>query len=188
MTRTNAAGVLTVLLRAAAVWMIARTAVSLPTLVSALAGGGFQVDTTRPVVISTLTVVLVAAVVWIFADLLARLALARPGQPPFESDLPLAHWQELAIGVVGLFEAANGFITLGIGLLLVFLVGREDDIAVAVDMEFLVRQGVVEGIVQLAIGLALLFGARGLAGLVRRLRDAGPRGRPVPIEDSSAAP
>jgi hypothetical protein len=134
MTRTNAAGILTVLLRAAAVWMVARVAVALPATVSGLATAGFQGDTLRPVLIGTFTVVLVAAVVWIFADLLARLALARPGQPPFDSDLSLAHWQELAIGVVGLLEAANGLITLGVGLLLVFLVGREDDIAVAVDM------------------------------------------------------
>jgi hypothetical protein len=188
MTRTNAAGILTVLLRAAAVWMVARVAVALPATVSGLATAGFQEDTLRPVLIGTFTVVLVAAVVWIFADLLARLALARPGQPPFDSDLSLAHWQELAIGVVGLLEAANGLITLCIGLLLVFLVGREDDIAVAVDMEFLIRQGVVEGIVQLVIGVALLFGARGLAALVRRMRDAGPRARPAPVEDSSAAP
>jgi hypothetical protein len=47
---------------------------------------------------------------------------------------------------------------------------------------------VVEGLVQLVIGIALLFGARGLAALVRRMRDAGPRARPAPVEDSSAAP
>jgi hypothetical protein len=184
MTRTNAAGILTILLRAAAVWMIARAAVSLPATMAALANAGFQADTSRPVLIGTATVVIVAAIVWLFADLLARLALARPGQPPFESDLPLAHWQELAIGVVGLLEAANGLITLSIGLLLAFLVGREDDMRVT--MDFLVQQGVVEGFVQLAIGLALLFGARGLAAFVRRLRDAGPRARPAPAEDSSA--
>ena len=163
MTRTNAAGILTVLSRAAALWVVVNTLSSIPMTARALAQSP---DGRGGVIVALGFVMVVAIALWIFADVLAKLALARHDQPPFESDLDLRQWQSLAFSVIGMVNAVGGLVAVGRYVVLRILYGDTVD--------FAANPGVSPAapMLQLAIGLALVFGANKLAGLVR----------PAPIE------
>jgi hypothetical protein len=168
MTRTNAAGILTVLLRAAGVFMLARTLIALPATLSSLREAGYMGEQLWPTVLASILVIVVAVVLWLFADVLSRLTLARPGQPPFESDISFAQWQELAIRILGLYIAVEGLLEFTYGALLTYYLARRE--MVVADAYSLMRNGAVLGAIQAFIGLSLFLGARGLTGWVQRLR------------------
>ena len=185
MTRTNAAGVLTLLMRAAALWMVARLVMTWPGLILAL---NEQMDESGSLQWMTLgasaVVLLAAAAFWLFADVFARLALARPGQPPFESSLELRQWQELAFSVVGLWFAVSGATGLATnGLLFLFLRS-----SLSMEGYFASQWGqeLAYDAVQFVLGLVLLLRARGAVGLLHRLRgyDTAPAPRVADDETS----
>jgi hypothetical protein len=168
MTRTNAAGVLTILLRAAGIFMLARTLIALPATLSSLREAGYMGEQLWPTVVASIVLVVVAIVFWLFADVLSRLTLARPGQPPFESDISFEQWQELAIRVIGLYIGVEGLLNFAYGALVTYYLARQD--MVVADAYSMVQNGAVLGAMQAVIGLSLFLGARGLTGLVHRLR------------------
>ena len=167
MVRTNAFSILVVLLRTGAVWLFCKTALSVP---------GFLATAAQYEAKWTLLAVLIPAgialLLWAFADKVARLAMARPNQPVFESDLPAAEWQALAFSVVGLWQAVLGFLDL-FYFAMRWLIGRrlmEENGAECPADE--VATVLAAGL-QLAIGLGLMLGGRGLVALLRRWRFAG---------------
>lgn len=169
MTRTNAAGILTVLMRAVAVWMAARLVLTWPGLIMSMSQQLGEDNSIRWIAIGASVAALgVAGATWVFADVLARLALARPGQPPFESSLELPQWQELAFSVVGLWfvaDAATGLATDG----MVFLFFRSAAEYQGYFTTQFGRVAIYNG-AEFVIGMALLLRARGAVGLLRRLR------------------
>ncbi|UBB25879.1 hypothetical protein LAG73_01955 [Pseudoxanthomonas japonensis] len=94
MTRTNAYTLLCVAIRAVVVWFSASLLLMIPGLMIAMRDGTYQGDAIWLGLAAILLPVLVPGLAWLFADKLARLALARPQEPAFESRIraPLALW------------------------------------------------------------------------------------------------
>lgn len=178
MLKTNAFGLLTVFVRGAAVWIAAHVVIL-----------GVQAGMTlQRVDLGTLWMVggggvLLAAVLWLFADVLVRATLAAPRSAPFESDLTLADWQVLVFSAIGLAMLVFALIDIA-AMGVYWFAGREEFAYVGADEYkriMLPRLG--SALIQGGIGIGLMFGARGLAGLLRRYREIGmPAVTPEPPE------
>lgn len=181
MTRTNAAGILTVLMRAVVLWMVARTVTTWPGLVVALQQQAPEGTNVMGISLGASALVLVAAAaIWIFADVLARLALARPGQPPFESDMAPAQWQEVAFAVVGLWFTATGLAGMATQGLLFLVFRNVGSFEAYFAGQF--GQDLIYDTMSFVVGLVLLLQARGLVGVLRKLRGHDRLELPPPAE------
>lgn len=117
-----------------------------------------------------LVTLLLCAAVWLFADVLVRCALARPDGATFESTLDAADWQRVGFSVIGLWFAAVAVVdlvaTAGSWMHLRALQQDYPD----TDISLQLLPDVFGALSQLVLGASLLLGARGLQGLVARLR------------------
>jgi hypothetical protein len=114
-----------------------------------------------------------AFALWLYPGLLARLAAGRASRQPFESHLDAGDWQAIGFAVLGVGLALGAVPRLfGEGLRTV-LTARMQDIDTA---PLLVSQAasIGEHLLQVVLGLLLALRARGLAGLLERLRDWAP--------------
>jgi hypothetical protein len=178
MTRTNAFSVLCVFTRAFALWLFASTLLNLPEGLVALDSTAVQsFDHGQRLVSAFITMsaclLVVAVILWIFADKLAKLALARPQQVVFDSDIQVSELQALVFSVVGLWQAVTGIVDLAYRI---FTLVARNFAATAQGVSGFSPYGVgwlITDCVKLLIGLSLLFGARGLVGIIRRYRQIG---------------
>jgi len=172
MTRTNAYSVLTVLIRTAALWMVLTWVRLIPVSLTLTSASGSESHSVAPMLIGLCAAPAIAAVMWLFADVLARLALARPQQVVFDSDVSSAQWQGLAFSVVGLWYACDGLIRLvrlfSEHLYIVYSLHRGSEMSASV-----IGSTVPGAIFQTLLGLALVCGARALVGMIRRFREYG---------------
>ncbi len=166
MTRTNAYSLVVILIRIGALYMAMRGLASLAPLVFT-----HYWSELAPFAISAGILLLLGAAVWVCADLIARAALASPREPVFESDLDAGQWQYVLFSVVGLWWVVTAIVSL-----VWSIVGWWQVLNYAEGSRTLIEFGagrfadVVASLVQLAIGIALLLGSRGLVRLLRRLR------------------
>ncbi|RDZ26955.1 hypothetical protein [Lysobacter silvisoli] len=107
MTRTNAFSLLSVAIRAVALWSL----ISLLVVgVSRIFGLRQMVDDGGWLLMAGAAFMLAlgaVALLWLFADKIARLTLARPQDQSFDSDLEPAVWLGLAISIIGAFGTCS---------------------------------------------------------------------------------
>lgn len=177
MTRTNVHTLLTVLIRAAALVIVVGFATTsatwLATWLPALRRDAPGADA---LLLGSMAVMALAiGTLWLLADKLARLALARPDGQVFESALDAATWQSIAFSTVGLWV----FVEHGLSLLrwVFFRIAVRDDWQHFGDgqrRDFVL--GAIGDATGVLVGIALLIGARGLVNVVHRIRHgASPR-------------
>lgn len=171
MTKTNTFSILCVFIRVFALWMLATSVVNLPAVVVS-SHQSRTGDFTTIGLIASAVVVVFAVLLWIFADKVARLALARPQQNVFESDIAPAEWQTVAFAVVGAWQTFEGLVALSTHVVALIANGVFSDTSPP-GYAFFQDYRLVGAILRLLLGCALLFGARGLVGLIRRYRQIG---------------
>ncbi len=173
MTKTNAFSILCVLVRLFALWLFASAVIGLPYAYETAKRYATLDHAAQIAYGGSVFTFAVAALLWIFADLIAKLALARPQQVVFESDVSVSEWQTLGFSAIGLWQAIDG---------LVFLISRVVRLAIvhlemnsgapiALPDDFYVWIA-ADGL-RLAVGIGLLFGSRGLVGMIRKYRQVG---------------
>lgn len=109
---------------------------------------------------------------WLCPGLLARLAAGEASREVFESPVAPKDLQFIAFSVLGVVFAINGLIGLVTVLFHIALSARLGDVA----FPALAWQNGLDLFVQVfqfSAGIGLTFGARGLAGLLHRLREHG---------------
>lgn len=175
MTRTNAFSLLCVVIRVFAFWILVKLAFQLPRLTVAVYRA--TLDDTNPWIFAIPVVagLLLAALLWLFAEKFARLALTRPQDHVFESDLDASTWFGLILAgigawyfFVGLFDGAS----LGIQAFVYESMSREYG---RMDLPSDYKVLVARAVLQLVLGAILVLGGRGLAALLHKLRYAGLR-------------
>jgi len=171
MTKTNAFSILCVVVRFFAIWMFVESIVDLAGY-SALPMKAHE-DLYAQFLAQQGFLILISVIFWIFADKVARLALARPQQQVFESDLSVDDWQTVAFSAIGAWEAILGMILLGqrIVRLVILHFGQDSRPLASLPDDF--YGWMAAEVLRLVIGIALLFGARGLVGMIRRYRQIG---------------
>lgn len=176
--RTNVYTLLTVFVRVIALAFVLQAFLHAATLVVFAADGGFPDMGFQ--LLGLALVVLLFGVVWLFADVLVKMALGRPQGATFESDLDADGWRAIAFGAIGIWFAASGVLDIVRNGLQWFLMRRVAYEYRDVDMTVTYLSQIGTAVVEIAIGVALLLGARGLAGAVRRMR--GHDRKPEPSE------
>ena len=173
MTKTNAYSILCVLVRVFALWLFVNAVIGLPEAFET-AKRFAPFDHAAQVAYGGCAFVFaVASFLWVFADRVAKLALARPQQVVFESDVSVSEWQALAFSVVGLWQAIDGIAFLSTRAARLASVHLADSSGAAIGLPDDFYGWVAADCLRLAIGIALLFGSRGLVGLIRRYRQVG---------------
>ncbi|MGS1078058.1 hypothetical protein [Pseudoxanthomonas beigongshangi] len=103
MTRTNAYTLLCVAIRAVVVWFFCSLLLTLPGLLFSFRHNEFGDDAIWLGLSAVLLPALVLGLAWLFADKLARLALARPQESVFESRIEARTWLGLAFSIIGAY-------------------------------------------------------------------------------------
>ena len=169
MTTTNAFSILCVLIRAFALWLFVTTLIAIPGYVLK---GAF--DEHWILLLSTTFVVpvLIAFVMWVFAEHLARMALARPTQVVFGSEISAVQWQSIAFSVIGLLQLINGigYLVYHAAKVIIAYYQTSETYPVATQLSSIFYAGMIDSAIRIIIGVSLLLGARGLVTLLHRLR------------------
>jgi hypothetical protein len=168
-TRTNVFTLTTVLVRVLALYFLILTAIQF--------GGQlmlyFVADWSRNDMVFALAFVAILVLLgglWLFADLVARAALARPDGEVFDSTLEAAAWREIGFALLGVWFAMRGSIDLVVQLFRHWQVNRSlHEYGSEAEAPALIPDA-IESILTLAAGIVLLFGARALSRLLQRLR------------------
>jgi hypothetical protein len=110
---------------------------------------------------------LVAFLLWLYPGPLARLASARSSQQVFESPISAAQVQWIALSVLGMYFVVDGIVGFAHYEVQQLIVGvipdREQRIGKFV-------QVALYWLLQVGFGVVLVLGARGLGGLLQRMR------------------
>ena len=171
MTKTNAFSLLCMVIRAIALWSVLQMLIALPMLLLATKD---ESAFFRPGQLCLLFAMLfvIVALLWFFADKIARLALTRPADHVFESDIDPSTWFGLVLAGIGawhLFDALLHGFTLWAQSRVVAGMGAADALA---SLKWKIAGNVLEAV----ISVALILGGRGLAAVLHRLRYAGTQG------------
>ena len=171
MVRTNAYFLITALIRTYALWLGAQVLIGIPVMFMQAKNwgdGGLGVFLGIDV-----AVLLVAALLWLFADVIAKLGIARPQQELFESDMSRQDWQGIFFSTIGLWLLVEGALQMcheAAQWVYVHRIAEQENFAPVVEGQF--AKNVSTGL-ETAIGISLLLGGRGLAGLLQRMRGGG---------------
>jgi hypothetical protein len=170
MTRTNAFTLLCVAIRAIVVWVFASTLMSFQTVFFVMRSQGDREGLANIAIAAGISLV-VMGLAWVFADKLARLALARPQDPVFESHLEPQAWLGLAISAIGawfLFVALKDMAYLGFQWLMLSRAQVNVWDVRADTSDWL--SNVVASVFELGLATVFLLRGQGLARLVHRWR------------------
>lgn len=170
MTRTNAYSLTCVAIRAlslfggvaVAVWML----VGMVSILRSEADSGAGVSLVLAGVGLT-----VLALLWTFAGNLARMTLANPNEPLFESDMEPAQWLDLAMSIIGIWYAFDALRDAASLLLRWVILSRSDLVEMGMETPW---AGMFEDAfaigVQLLLACLLLFRREGLRRWIHRAR------------------
>lgn len=169
MTRTNAYSLLCMIIRAVAVWSLAKVAIALPGSVAAYRNMGSEFDFAPGVVLAAAAVgLLIIAALWLFADKLAKLALVRPQDLVFESRMDPATWLGLLLSAMGAWFCFQGVVSAIYQIvrwMALLRFGHQDN-PVFPD----VWADIVATAMQLILGAVLVLRGQGLSRWIHRLR------------------
>jgi hypothetical protein len=132
--------------------------------------GAAKIAVLMPTVIPLLLMLLFAWFLWTRADFLSRTmfkddaAIVKPGVE--SSDL-----QVIGFSIVGVFVLADALPRLSEQVLNYWLINRHSYYNQQIPVQFKIR--LIVSVVEFLLGFVLLFGSRGLAGLLRIVQQAG---------------
>jgi hypothetical protein len=175
--RTNAFSLLCTVIRAIVIFVLATALVQFPTMFiqmrQQIVDGGFVGMLAASMAVSFGLL----ALIWLYADKLARLALARPQEPIFESDLEPRVWLGLAVSVIGawfLFFALKDGVYL---LMRWMLLSRANaDVLEAVQQQPDFVAEMVSAVFEVALAILFLLRGQGIARWVQRMRYGNAEG------------
>jgi hypothetical protein len=175
MARTNAFSLLCVIIRVFALWLIIKLVFQLPSLIVGVDQATLAGMNPWLFAIPLAAGTLLAALLWLFADKFARLALTRPQDHVFESDLDASTWLGLIVAGIGAWYFFAGLLdgaSLGMQAVLYDRYSQEYG---RMDLPPDFKVAVARAVLQLVVGAILALGGRGLAALLHKLRYAGLR-------------
>ena len=171
MIRTNAFSLLCVAIRAIVIFVLASALVQFPSIFISLrqqaADSGFL-----GIVIASMAVSLgMLALIWLYADKLARLALAHPLEPVFDSDIEPRVWLGLAVSVIGawfLFLALKDGVYLSMRWVLLARANVDVWRSAEAPPDWIAN--VVATLFEIVLAVVFLLRGQGIARWVQRMR------------------
>jgi hypothetical protein len=179
-TRTNAFSLLCVAIRAIVVFVLASALVQFPSMFVSLRQQAVDAGFATLVLVMMAVSLLLLGLVWLYADKLARLTLARPQEPVFDSDIEPRVWLGLAVSVIGawfLFHALKDGVFLLVRWLLLSRANVDVWHAAEAPPDWIAT--IVSTLFEMVLAMVFLLRGQGIARWVQRMRygDAasGPR-------------
>jgi hypothetical protein len=167
--RTSLYSILCIVIRIGAVLLAVSTLGSVLSMCLALRNGTAATELIPALVAFVLTL-LVAFLLWLYPGPLARMASARSSQQVLESPIRAAQLQWIALSVLGMYFVVDGLVGFAHYEVQQLIVGaiadRERRIGKFV-------QVALYWLLQMGFGIALTLGARGLTGMLQRIRYGG---------------
>lgn len=171
--KTSLYSILCIVIRVVAILLIANTVLAFPSLYAAM-GNMSHPDYARAwLYYLTATDFLIGASLWIYPGVLARLAVSKSGHDVFESPLSPLDFQRIAFSILGAWFVLNGLIDVAHDVFHMFTMADPADgmsIGIAFEAESV---KFVTSTARFLLGVILMFGARGLVGLINRMRYRG---------------
>jgi hypothetical protein len=130
--------------------------------------------------------ILVSFFLWLYPGPLARMASARSAHQIFESPISAADMQWIALSVLGMFWVMSGILDLAdLGYRYVWV---SEMLGTGAEAARRLHGQIAYDVLETLIGIALTLGARGLAGVLQKVRYVGSSGMPArkssALEDS----
>ena len=122
--------------------------------------------------VPSLLYILAALIFWFGAARIVRILIPTESEISGGSTINLFQAQSIAFSAVGIFLLAGALPEMG-GVLYKFSLMKEMDSHA--QMFFDTKANIVELLIRLLIGVLLLFGARGLSGVLIRIRELGTK-------------
>ena len=178
MVKSDAFTLLSMLIRAIALWVACAFLVGIPSMLIGMRNNQYAGSDRDAYVLLAVALgaLVVLALMWLFADKIAKLALVRPHQQVFESDLEPRVWLGLAISVIGAWYLFGGLKDLAYLLPRWFIFSREPGPMLPDVLQQLVPE-LFAVIFELVLATVFLLRGQGLARWVQRMRygDTGIR-------------
>lgn len=171
--RTSLYSILCIVIRLGAVVLAVSTLASALSMALMIRQGTSPIDLWALIGLFV-AILAIAFLLWLYPGPLARLCSARSAGQVFESPIAARDLQWIALSVLGMYFVVAG---------LIGFVHFEANLFVAdtiIDREKRIEDFVQTGLywlLQIVVGVALVFGARGLTGLLHRIRHGDPRVR-----------
>ena len=171
--KTSLYSILCIVIRLGAVQLFVQTVMGLPYLWGAAQGADVAAGGQAALIGLCIAAIALSLLLWLYPGVLASLAASRASLESFESPIAAADLQYIALAVLGIGFAVQGLTDVVYEVLRLAVVTQMTE-----DLSFkllLQRQGIdlLSHLLKVALGLSLAFGARGLTGLLRRLRERG---------------
>jgi hypothetical protein len=171
--RTSLYSILCILIRLGAVLLAAYTVEAIPS--ARLVAQANHVEGYEAALYGfTGLVLVIAALLWIYPGVLARLAAGKASEQIFESPISAEELQQIAFSLAGIWfvvEALSSLIGVGASTVVVSYISEDNMPLIALIRSQVTR--FVPPLVKLALGIALTMSARGLVGWLRTLRERG---------------
>jgi len=182
--RTSLYSILCILIRLGAVVMAVSTIVTIPAVWRTTGTSGVAEGFAGVLFGFGAAVLAIAALLWIYPGVLARIAAGRSSQQVFESPISAGELQQIVLSGVGVWFAMQALADLaGVGARIIVVAHMsEASLAGMLKSEYF---RLVPLAIKFSLGVALVLGSRGLVGFVRGLRE---RGLPAAVSESSAEP
>lgn len=166
--RTSMYSILCIVIRLGAVIFMLSTITDIGKLVFSYGRGDFSSAHYFWGFAFTLAAFVIAVVLVLCPEPLARLIAGSDGQEVFESSISAAEIQWVALSILGVYTVMSGLI--GLSSWLADTVSIPTDWVVGDEFRRQRKLDVFYHVLRTALGLALTFGAKGLTGLLHRLR------------------
>ena len=172
--RTSLYSILCIVVRMGAILLIVQTVVGLPLAWPGVRGGQFGAGAESMLIGFGGALVALGITLWIYPGMLARLAAGQASRQVFESPISSMELQYIAFAVLGAAFAMNGLIDLvGVGMRAALTFNLRAPALANLRREDWARIATLG--LRLVLGVILMFGSSGLAGLLYRLRETGLR-------------
>lgn len=165
--RTSLYAILCIVIRLGAVFLAFGMLVRIPGIV--VAGHAGTYDFKLGVALGAIAVaLLIALVLWVYPGVIARLVTGRNSREVFDSPIAPAELQWIALSVLGAYFLMSALVDIasyGLRWTMFASVYASSD-----ENRMQLIADIVDNVIQLILGAALAFGARGLTDLLRRVR------------------
>jgi hypothetical protein len=186
--RTSLYSILCICIRLAAILFVVESLIGIPNAYNLVQHGDWQNDAWL-IAAFYLASLIFGLLLWTFPGVLARLAVGKSGREVFESPISPADLQYIAFSILGLrYLLGGGYSLIYQGLQQSIIrhgikaLNEGVDASPYVDAQL--AASLAANLFEIVFGAGLLFGARGLVGLLDRARTAGIP--PISVEDKVA--
>ena len=179
--RTSLYSILCIVVRLGAVFLAATVVIDVPTAIGEAINSQYSFPPYAMLAFGAAELVL-AALLWLYPGILARVATKDSSRQIFESPLMASDIQTIAFSVLGMSFALTGFVSLvAIGLRVVMIFEVGEDLGRYLHLYGWPSAG--REIIRIVLGGGLVFGSAGLTGWLRTIRE---RGLPPAVSDADA--